>query len=141
MWRNPTPLIDMRLITHGPMTKLQVSPHLQPLPPVGHFDMLALMRRCSPHLSEPGGLQEEVTAPSIGKFCIVLRTSTERPGAVGAGHARVMGFEKEAIWREMEERAGKGRPSEGHPYGTGDAARKIVEALEECLEKSWMGPE
>jgi len=103
--------------------------------------MLALKRRCSLVLSDSGGLQEEVTAPSIGKFIIVLRTSTERPEAVEAGYARVMGFEKEAIWREMEARAGRGRPSEGHPYGTGDAARKIVEALEECPEKSWMGPE
>jgi len=81
------------------------------------------------------------TGPATCNARIVLRTSAERPGAGGAGHAKVMGFEKEAIWREMEERAGRGAPSEEHPYGTGDAARKIVEALEECLEKSWMGPE
>ncbi len=74
-------------------------------------------------------------APSIGKFCTVLRTSTERPEAVEAGHARVMGFEKEAIWEEMEARAGKGRPSRKHPYGTGDAAKKIVDVLEGFLEK------
>ncbi len=95
--------------------------------------MLALMKRCSRVLSDSGGLQEEVTAPSIGKYIIVLRTSTERPEAVEAGHARVMGFEKEAIWEEMEARAGKGRPSREHPYGTGDAARRIVDALERFL--------
>ena len=77
-------------------------------------------------LSDSGGLQEEVTAPSIGKFCVVLRTSTE---AVEAGHARVMGFEKGAICAEMEARAGKGRPSQEHPYGTGDAAKRIIDAL------------
>ena len=61
----------------------------------------------------------------------MLRTSTERPEAVGAGYARVMGFE--AIWTEMGARAGGGRPSQEHPYGTGDAARKIVGALEGFL--------
>jgi len=45
-----------------------------------------------------------------------------------------MGFEKEAIWKEMEARAGKGRPSEEHPYGTGHAAEKIVDVLEGFLE-------
>ena len=44
-----------------------------------------------------------------------------------------MGLEKEAIWAEMEERAGRGRPSKEHPYSTGDAARKIVDVLEGFL--------
>ncbi len=70
--------------------------------------------RLRPHgpwaLANPGGLQEEVTVPSIGKSIIVLRTSTERPEAVEAGHAGVMGFEKEAIWKEMEARDKGGRP-------------------------------
>ncbi len=68
-----------------------------------------------------------MTAPDV------LRTSTERPEAVEAGYAKVMGFEKEAIWKEMETRAGKGRPSRKHPYGTGDAARMIIDALEDFL--------
>jgi len=92
--------------------------------------MLALLKSCSLVLSDSGGLQEEVTAPSIGKSIIVLRTSTE---AVGAGYAKVMGFDKEAICAEMEARAGKGRPSQEHPYGTGDAAGRIVGALEDLL--------
>jgi UDP-N-acetylglucosamine 2-epimerase len=55
------------------------------------------------------------------------------PEAVEAGYARVMGFE--AICAEMEARAGKGRPSREHPYGTGDAAKKIVDILERFLER------
>jgi len=86
-------------------------------------------------LSGSGGLQGEVTAPSIGRAIFVLRTSTERPEAVEAGYARAMGFEKEAIWREMEARAGRGAPSREHPNGTGNAARKIVDVPEDFLEK------
>ena len=59
------------------------------------------------------------------------RTSTERPGAVEAGHARAMGLEREAIWAETEARADRGAPSKEHPYGTGDAARRIVDVLED----------
>jgi hypothetical protein len=43
-------------------------------------------------LSDSGGLQEEVTAPGIGKSIIVLRTSTERPGAVEAHLRQVHGL-------------------------------------------------
>ena len=42
-----------------------------------------------------------------------------RPEAVEAGYAKVMGFDTEAICAEIEARAGKGRPSQEHPYGTG----------------------
>ena len=42
--------------------------------------------------------EEEVDGTSIGKFIIVLRTSTE---AVEAGCARVMGFDDPAIREEM----------------------------------------
>jgi len=44
-----------------------------------------------------------------------------------------MGIGKGAIWAEMQERAGAGRPSPEHPHGTGDAAGRIVGALEGFL--------
>ena len=46
-----------------------------------------------------------------------------------------MGFDTEAIWEEMEARTSAGRPSQEHPHGTGDATKKIIDALEEFLEK------
>ena len=52
----------------------------------------------------------------------MLRTSAERPEAVEAGYARVMGFEKEAIWD-----------------GTGEAARRIVDVIDGFLER-WALP-
>ena len=55
------------------------------------------------------------------------------PQAVEAGYARVMGFDATAICAEIEARAGKGRPGQEHPRGTGDAARKTVDALEDFL--------
>jgi len=63
----------------------------------------------------------------------MLRTSTECPEAVDAGYAKVMGFDKKAICAELEARAVKRRPSQDHPYGTGDAAKKIVDARDDYL--------
>ena len=58
-----------------------------------------------------------------------------RPEAVEAGCAKVMGFDATAIHEEMLHLAGRGRPSQEPPYGTGDAAKKIVDALEGFLKK------
>ena len=60
--------------------------------------------------------------------CIISHTSTDRPEILDASFARVMSFDREAIWAEIEAHAGAGRPSQEHPYGTGDAARRIVDA-------------
>ena len=58
-----------------------------------------------------------------------------RPEAVEAGCAKVMGFDTEAIWEEMEARTSAGRPSQEHPFGTGDAAVKIVDIIERFIRQ------
>ena len=46
-----------------------------------------------------------------------------------------MGFDARAIHEEMLHLAGKGRPSQEHPYGTGDAAKRMVDVLGGFLER------
>ena len=45
-----------------------------------------------------------------------------------------MGLDATAIHEEMLHLAGKGRPSQEHPYGTGDAARRRVGTIEGFLD-------
>ena len=45
-----------------------------------------------------------------------------------------MGFDVPAVHEEMEQQNGKGRPSNEHPYGTGDAAKKTVDVIDEFLK-------
>lgn len=59
----------------------------------------------------------------------------ERSEAVEAGYAKAMGFDETAIHEEMLHLAGSGRPSQEHPHRTGDAARRIVDIVEEWLER------
>ena len=56
-----------------------------------------LTRRAYILISDSGGVQEE--APSLGKPILVLRDTTERPEAVEAATARVVGSESARIVR------------------------------------------
>jgi UDP-N-acetylglucosamine 2-epimerase (non-hydrolysing) len=110
--------------------KIRESKNIQILPPLGYLDFLVLMRKCQMIITDSGGIQEEATAPCIRKRVLVVRLFTERPEAVKAGFAEVVGVEKKkilaAIKRTMENR--KELP-ETSPYGDGTAAKKIVNII------------
>lgn len=91
-----------------------------------------LMQRCRFILTDSGGIQEE--APSLGKPVLVLRQTTERPEAVQAGTARLVGTEPDAIVAAVQRLIDN--PSEldaisriHNPFGDGQASRRIVRLL------------
>jgi UDP-N-acetylglucosamine 2-epimerase (non-hydrolysing) len=49
-------------------------------------------------LTDSGGIQEE--APALGKPTLVLRRTTERPEAIEAGTAKLVGTSREAVFME-----------------------------------------
>ncbi|MFQ6127715.1 MAG: non-hydrolyzing UDP-N-acetylglucosamine 2-epimerase [Thermoplasmata archaeon] len=114
----------------GLFKKLSESENVQLLPPVGYLDFLLLMRECGFILTDSGGIQEEATSPNIGKKVFVLRTSTERPEAVEAGYAEVVGTSvANALDAIKRFEKGKWTPSGQSPYGEGKAANKIADVL------------
>jgi UDP-N-acetylglucosamine 2-epimerase (non-hydrolysing) len=79
-------------------------------------------------LTDSGGIQEE--APSLGKPVLVLRDCTERPEAIAAGVARLVGTDEGHIVRETErllddEAAYAAMARAVNPYGDGHAAERI----------------
>jgi UDP-N-acetylglucosamine 2-epimerase (non-hydrolysing) len=87
-------------------------------------------------LTDSGGIQEE--APGLGVPVLVLRDVTERPEAVAAGAARIVGTSPPRIVRETERLlddpvAHAAMASVVNPYGDGHAAQRIVAALVEPL--------
>jgi UDP-N-acetylglucosamine 2-epimerase (non-hydrolysing) len=81
-------------------------------------------------------VQEE--APSLGVPVLVLRETTERPEAVAAGAARVVGTDEAGITRHalelLEDPAAHERMANAtNPYGDGRAAERIADVLEERL--------
>jgi UDP-N-acetylglucosamine 2-epimerase (non-hydrolysing) len=86
-------------------------------------------------VSDSGGVQEE--APSLGKPLLVLRENTERPEAIEAGCAQLVG-EGERLADLMEEAIIPGSWIENvaavaNPFGDGHAARRIATAIAESL--------
>jgi UDP-N-acetylglucosamine 2-epimerase (non-hydrolysing) len=57
------------------------------------------LRHCEFVLTDSGGIQEE--APAFGKPVVVLRDNTERPEAVEAGTAVLVGSDPEKIATAM----------------------------------------
>ena len=100
--------------------------------PVEYVSFVELMRRAHILLTDSGGIQEE--APSLGKPVLVMREKTERPEAVAAGTARLVGTHADRIVAEcvelLDDAEGYARRARIHnPYGDGRAAIHIREHL------------
>jgi len=101
---------------------------LEPLP---YLAFLAMMDKAAVILTDSGGIQEE--APSLGKAVLVMREVTERPEAVSAGTARLVGTNFESIVAEttrlLTDQSTSGVMCPSHnPYGDGKATERILTA-------------
>lgn len=107
-------------------------PNVVLLDPLDYPQLVRLMVRADLVITDSGGLQEE--APYLGKPVLVLRNVTERPEAVEAGVARLVGSQRERIVTEscrllddIEVYARMARRS--LVFGDGRAADRIARAL------------
>jgi len=95
-----------------------------------------LLNRAHIVITDSGGIQEE--APALDKPVLVTRRVTERPEAVEAGCAMLVGVETDTIFKAADElltdgdryRAMAEAPS---PFGDGTASEQIVSAMENWL--------
>jgi UDP-N-acetylglucosamine 2-epimerase (non-hydrolysing) len=102
------------------------------VPPLDYLRLVHLMKRAYLVLTDSGGIQEE--APGLGKPVLVLREVTERPEAVTARTARVVGTSRERVANEtarlLDDPAEYARMARAiNPFGDGHAAARIVAAL------------
>jgi UDP-N-acetylglucosamine 2-epimerase (non-hydrolysing) len=102
--------------------------------PVDYLELVHLLDSCDIVLTDSGGLQEE--APALGKPVLVLRETTERPEAVEAGVARLVGTDAEAIVAAVttlldDPAAYAAMARRSSPFGDGRASSRIVRALVE----------
>ncbi len=107
-------------------------PNVHLIEPLPYLSFVRLMDRSTLILTDSGGVQEE--APSLGKPVLVMRDTTERPEAVDAGTVKLVGTDYDRIVSEtatlLTDADAFERMSRAHnPYGDGQAARRIVEAL------------
>ena len=111
--------------------------------PLDYDRLVAAIRGCTLLLTDSGGLQEE--APALGKPVLVLRRTTERPEAVSAGTARLIGTDAEAIVREAgllldDPVAYAAMAQASNPFGDGQASGRILEASRAFLADRVLQP-
>lgn len=119
----------------GPM--LGSHPRVSLIEPLGYEDFVLAMNSAHIILSDSGGVQEE--APALGKPVLVLRDSTERPEAVEAGTARLVGTEVAAIVSACQElltdaEAYRAMAQARNPFGDGHASEQILDILARSLD-------
>lgn len=104
--------------------------------PLEYVPFVHILKKSYIILTDSGGIQEE--APSLGKPVLVLRDVTERPEAVEAGTAILVGphYDRiiETAQRLLEdEHFYKTMANKINPYGDGKSAPRIVNHLIEKL--------
>ena len=106
--------------------------------PLSYPDFIWIMNRSKLIITDSGGVQEE--APSLGKPVLVMRDSTERPEAVEAGTAILVGTNKNLIIKEALDLLNNTSRFESmsrlhNPYGDGQACERIVEFIAQLENK------
>jgi UDP-N-acetylglucosamine 2-epimerase (non-hydrolysing) len=106
--------------------------------PLDYTELVGAMQRCYLLLTDSGGIQEE--APSFGKPVLVLRENTERPEAVMAGTAKLIGTDAGRIFQEASELlsdpdAYAAMANAISPFGDGKASDRIVNLVAAYLQK------
>ncbi|NEO26147.1 MAG: UDP-N-acetylglucosamine 2-epimerase (non-hydrolyzing) [Kamptonema sp. SIO4C4] len=107
--------------------------------PLDYAQLVGAIQRCHLLLTDSGGLQEE--APSLGKPVLVLRDTTERPEAIAAGTAKLVGTQSTKIFQEtrvlLEQTAAyKTMANAINPFGDGQAAQRILQIVLDYISKT-----
>ena len=104
--------------------------------PLDVIDFHNLMARSYFVMTDSGGVQEE--APSLGTPVLVLRDTTERPEGVKAGTLKLVGTDRNTVKKLMQEllkgeKLYKEMAEASNPYGDGEAADRILDAINYAL--------
>ena len=102
------------------------------LEPLSYLEFVAMMQQSTLILTDSGGIQEE--APAFGKPVLVMRDTTERPEAIEAGTARLVGTNRSAIEQHVAQlltstEAYCAMSHAENPFGDGHAAQRIADFI------------
>jgi UDP-N-acetylglucosamine 2-epimerase (non-hydrolysing) len=114
---------------------------LNPLPYPG---FLSLLKKSFCVLTDSGGVQEE--APFFGKPVLIMRDVTERPEAISAGTARLVGSSLDSILTNINDliqnkQSYRGMSKRLNLFGDGKACIRIVDSLKYHFNISKLRPE
>ncbi|AID45247.1 UDP-N-acetylglucosamine 2-epimerase [Candidatus Arthromitus sp. SFB-mouse-NL] len=105
------------------------------LDPIDIYDSHNLLSRCFFVMTDSGGIQEE--APHLGKVVLVLRNETEREEMIEEGMIKLVGTDRDRIYKFAKELIDNGIEDKviSNVYGDGNTSKRIVS----ILEKNYLG--
>jgi len=125
------PRTKKRLHEFNLYNKLSKSKNIFLMNPLGYFEMLELMKKCSFIVTDSGGIQEEATSSVIRKKVLVVRKTTDRPEAVESKMAKIIGLTEKSISSSIKKTMKNPElSSRKTPYGKGNSSSKIIEILQ-----------
>lgn len=112
--------------------RLSGVPNVDLIAPLSYEAFVAHLKGCAFVITDSGGIQEE--APALGKPVLITRNVTERPEAVDAGCALLVGTDKDRIVNCATELLTEGplfqqMSQAKNPFGNGHAAVQILDLL------------
>lgn len=113
--------------TKGKIAELGLKLNVKIIPPIGYFDMIELLKKCSLVMTDSGGLQKE--AFFFKKNCVTMRDQTEWIELIENDVNVLVGANKEHIIREVNIMMDKKSDFSTDLYGNGNACRNIVNEL------------
>ncbi|MFC6087138.1 non-hydrolyzing UDP-N-acetylglucosamine 2-epimerase [Sphaerisporangium aureirubrum] len=126
------PLHRNPIVREALLPKIAGLPNITVVDPLPYLHFCRLMLRSDIILSDSSGAEEE--GPALGKPTLVLRDVTERPEAIAAGTARLVGRTRERITEEVTTLLGdevryQQMAAPANTYGDGRASERVVGAL------------
>lgn len=131
---HPNPIVS------GPVhSLLGALPNVRVVSPLDYLSMQQALADAWLVLTDSGGLQEE--APTFRVPVLVLRRETERPEAIEAGCAALIGTARHSIFAKVERlwsdaQSYRRMQAVRNPFGDGLASQRIVSTLERHLRDS-----
>ncbi len=100
--------------------------------PLDYRSFVFILMKSDFVVTDSGGIQEE--APALGKPVLVMRDTTERPEAIAAGTAKLVGTSKHELIKSAtllleNEDAYKAMATASNPFGDGNASSQILDIL------------
>lgn len=105
---------------------------LEMLEPMSYLAFVRLLDEASTVVTDSGGVQKE--AFFLKTPCVTLRDETEWPETVDAGWNALVDIDADRIHSAIDNATVPRETAMAHPYGRGNAASKVVEALEVFVE-------
>lgn len=112
------------------------APRVHLIEPMRYRHFVGALKRAYLVLTDSGGVQEE--APALARPVLVLRRTTERPEAIEAGVARLIGTNSEDIVAHVRDLLDNAASYQAmaravSPYGDGRASARIVQTIRDTF--------